>query len=210
MIVAGGSGTRFGSAKQYLSIGGRRILDRSVDTARACSDGVVIVVPAADVAREGGVAGGDSRAASVANGLAAVPSDATVICVHDAARPLASEALYRAVIDAVGAGADGAVPGVAVTDTIKRVVTEGGQLTVAETLRRDELVAVQTPQAFRADVLRRAHATFDAQEATDDASMVERCGGRIVVVAGDVTNRKITVPDDVAWAEAILGAAEHR
>jgi len=179
-------------------------LDHAVATARSVSDGVVVVVPLPDAHREGGVAGGATRRQSVANGLAGVPNDATVICVHDAARPFASAALYRAVIAAVEAGADAAVPGVAVTDTIK-VVDDG---VVQSTPRRASLVAVQTPQAFRADALRAAHARLpeadEGVEFTDDASMIEASGGRVVVVAGEDDNRKITRPDDLLWARQRL------
>ena len=119
IVVAGGSGRRFGSLKQFEELGGRRVLDLSVDVARQCSDGVVVVVPAEDAERESGVAGGPTRTASVRNGLAAVPADAAVILVHDAARPFASPSHYRTVIGTVTAGADGAVPGLPVTDTVK-------------------------------------------------------------------------------------------
>lgn len=196
-MVAGGSGARFGGPKQYELLGDQRIIDRSVAVARACTDGVVIVVPAADCAREGGVAGGATRSESVRAGLATVPTDATIVCVHDAARPFASSALFAAVVAAVHEGADAAIPGVAVADTIK-VVDENG--VVINTPRRDRLVAVQTPQAFRANVLRAAHAA--GTEATDDAALVEARGGHVVVVAGEDTNRKITHPDDLAWARA--------
>ena len=127
-------------------------------------------------------------------GLAAVPEAAEVIVVHDAARPLASEALFAAVVGAVRDGADAAVPGVPVTDTLRR---RGGGL-----VDRDELVAVQTPQAFAADRLRAVHAT--EPEATDDASLVEAAGGRVVVVDGEPANRKITEPADLAVAAALL------
>jgi 2-C-methyl-D-erythritol 4-phosphate cytidylyltransferase len=148
------------------------------------------------------VAGGSTRSESVRAGLAAVPTSATVICVHDAARPLASAALYEAVIDAVLAGADAAVPGVAVSDTIK--VVAGGAV-VVETLDRGSLVAVQTPQAFRATSLRAAHA--NAGEGTDDAALVERAGGRVVVVPGEPNNLKITVPDDLDRARVLVAAS---
>jgi 2-C-methyl-D-erythritol 4-phosphate cytidylyltransferase len=119
IVVAGGSGRRFGALKQYAELGGRRVVDLAVENARAASDGVILVVPVEDAEREGGVAGGPTRTASVRNGLAAVPDDADVILVHDAARPFASPALFAAVVDAVCAGADGAVPGLPVTDTVK-------------------------------------------------------------------------------------------
>ena len=195
IVVAGGTGSRFGRAKQFDLIGTRRVIDHAADAARLASDGVVLVVPPADVASEGGVAGGTTRCESVRAGLAAVPSEATIICVHDAARPFASAHLFAAVIEAVAQGADGAVPGVAVTDTIKRIDTDS---VVVETPPRETLVAVQTPQAFRASALRAAHAS--GPEATDDAALVESCGGVVVVVAGELTNRKITHLDDLAWA----------
>jgi len=203
-VVGGGTGERFGSAKQYERIGDARIIDMARTTAEACSDGVVVVVPAADVGREHGIAGGETRSASVRNGLAAVPPDADIICVHDAARPLATCDLFRAVIDAVADGADGAVPGVPVTDTIKIVERDGPIVTVRSTPERESLVAVQTPQAFRAATLRAAHAS--GEDATDDAALVEQVGGRVVVVPSDATNRKITDRDDLEWARRAAGA----
>lgn len=199
IVVAGGSGTRFGGAKQYAPLAGRRVLDWSLDAARAHADGVVLVVaaeafdqeePGADVV----VAGGATRSASVRAGLAAVPDDASIVVVHDAARPLASPALFAAVIDAVRGGAAGALPGVPVADTIRH--RDGG------VIDRDPLVRVQTPQAFAAALLRRAHA--GAPEATDDAALVEALGERIVVVDGEPTNDKITGPADLATARAQL------
>ncbi len=198
-MVGGGSAQRYGRPKQYESLGSERVIDRSKRVAGLVSDGVVVVVPAADADREGGVAGGTSRSESVRAGLAAVPLDVDVICVHDAARPLASVALYHAVIAAVVAGADGAVPGVPVADTIKVVGPDG---TVESTPDRDTLVAVQTPQAFAAAALRAAHAS--GGNGTDDASLVEQSGGRIVVVAGESNNRKITLPDDLAWVRSVI------
>lgn len=201
VIVAAGSGTRFGGAKQYLELAGSRVVDRSVAVAAQVSDGVVVVVPASDVAAESDrltasavVAGGPSRAASVRNGLAAVPHDVAIVCVHDAARPLAGTEVYQRVIDEVRSGAAGAVPVVPVTDTIRSV--DGGAVD------RSTLQAVQTPQAFQAELLRMAHA--DAAEATDDASLVEAAGYSVVAVEGHPRNIKITHPDDLAAAEAWL------
>ena len=164
IVVAGGSGARFGGAKQFAALGDRTVLDLSVATALAHSHGVVAVVPAEEVQRISAhfvsnhavvvVGGGTTRSGSVRNGLGAVPEMAEIVLVHDAARPLASGALYAAVIAAVGAGADGAVPGVAVTDTIKHVTDDG---VVINTPDRARLIAVQTPQAFAASALRRAH-----------------------------------------------------
>lgn len=198
IVVAGGSGTRFGSAKQYEPLAGRRVLDWALDGARRACAGVVLVVPADRVAQEEpsadvAVAGGPTRSASVRNGLAAVPATAGVIVVHDAARPLASLELWGRVIGAVRDGADAALPAVPVTDTLREV---GGA-----TVDRSRFVAVQTPQAFVARVLRHAHAS--CPEGTDDASLVEAAGGRVVTVDGDPVNLKITGPSDLRLAEAL-------
>jgi 2-C-methyl-D-erythritol 4-phosphate cytidylyltransferase len=200
IVVAAGSGSRFGGPKQFADLAGRRVADWAIDAARAVSDGVVLVVPADQVAVEpGAVAGGPTRAESVRRGLATVPTTASVVLVHDAARPFASGALFEAVIAAVRAGADGAIPAVPVADTVKEVDEAG---TVVATPDRHRLVAVQTPQGFRADVLRRAHAT--GAEGTDDASLVEAIGGRVVTVPGEASNRKITAPEDLDWARHLV------
>jgi 2-C-methyl-D-erythritol 4-phosphate cytidylyltransferase len=144
------------------------------------------------------VAGGATRSASVRAGLAAVAPSATIVVVHDAARPLASPALFDAVIGAVRRGADAAVPAVPVPDTVKRV--DGDE--VVETVARDELVVVQTPQAFRADALRAAHTA--GADATDDAALIEATDGRVVIVPGERANLKVTTPADLVMAAAIL------
>ncbi|MFZ9354878.1 MAG: 2-C-methyl-D-erythritol 4-phosphate cytidylyltransferase [Ilumatobacteraceae bacterium] len=195
IVVAAGAGSRFGGPKQFETLGDRRVMDWAVESARESSDGVIVVLPAEVAAREGGIAGGGTRSESVRHGLAAVPKNATIICVHDAARPFANEDDFRRVIEAVAAGADGAVPAIPVADTIK-VVDDTGQVT--RTPPRGSLRAVQTPQAFRAEMLRRAHAALG--EGTDDASLVEAEGGKVVVVDGEVLNRKITTRDDLEWA----------
>jgi 2-C-methyl-D-erythritol 4-phosphate cytidylyltransferase len=206
IVVAGGSGSRFGDRvpKQFLDLGGLRLIDWAIAAAAAACDGVVAVLPtthltATLVPGVVAVAGGASRSASVRAGLAAVPGDAGIIVVHDGARPLATPELFGRVVAAVRAGADGAVPGVPVPDTIKRVDPTDH---VIETLDRPTLRAVQTPQAFSAAVLRAAHAR-DA-EATDDAALVEAAGGRVVVVEGEPANLKVTGPDDLERAEALL------
>jgi 2-C-methyl-D-erythritol 4-phosphate cytidylyltransferase len=199
VVVGGGSGQRFGAAKQYERLGDERVIDRSRRVAESVCDGVVVVVPSGDAERERAVAGGETRSASVRAGLAAVPEEADIVCVHDAARPMAGPELYRRVIEAVRDGADGAVPAVSVSDTIKIVAADGA---VVSTPDRATLVAVQTPQAFRADMLRKAHA--DGGDATDDASLVEAIGGHVVTVPGDVDNRKITDRADLEWANSLL------
>lgn len=201
IVVAAGSGLRFGSAKQFAHIGGKRIVDWAVEEANRHSIGVITVLPAGQATQPGQVEGGATRSESVRRGLAAVPPEATIVCVHDAARPFASRAVYQRVISAVVDGADAAVPGIPVMDTIKEVNASD---VVVGTPRRETLRAVQTPQAFRAESLRRAHS--GGGEGTDDAALVERIGGEVVVVEGEVVNRKITTPEDLEWAEA---HAEH-
>lgn len=211
IVVAGGSGQRFGRPKQFSLLGDRPVLEWAIDACRPCSAGVVLVVPAglehgdtygADVV----VGGGPTRADSVRRGLAAVPAGAEVILVHDAARPLASPRLFAAVLHALDEEAvDGVVPGVPPGDTIK-TVDEAGNVT--GTLARAGVVAVQTPQAFMAGVLRRAHARVEGSgtAATDDAVLVEELGARVRVVTGDAGNLKITTPEDLATAERLLSA----
>ena len=157
--------------------------------------------PARGVVTAGGrtvivTAGGSTRSESVRAGIAEVPEEADVILVHDAARPLAGDALFADVTAAVVSGADGAVPAVPVTDTIRHAGNGP--------LDRSQLRAVQTPQAFRADVLRRAHAS--GGEATDDATLVEAAGGKVLLVDGEPDNIKITTPGDLQVAEALLAA----
>lgn len=203
VVVAGGSGSRFGGYKQFAQLAGRPLVDWSCQAARAACAGVVLVVPAAVVDRyrdQGAraVVGGDSRAASVRAGLEALPDGAEVIVVHDAARPLSSPRLWAAVLGAVEAGADGAVPCLAVADTIKQRQDDGRLVT----LDRARLLASQTPQAFSAPALRAAHA--GGREATDDAALVEAMGGKVVHVDGEVTNLKITTHVDLVLAEALI------
>jgi 2-C-methyl-D-erythritol 4-phosphate cytidylyltransferase len=210
IVVAGGSGRRFGQMKQFSALGGRPVLEWAVAACRPWSAGVVLVVPATPGGHDlhgadAVVTGGATRADSVRCGLEAVPADAEVIVVHDAARPLASPALFDAVLAAVdGGGADGAVPGMPPSDTIK-AVDESGR--VISTLDRAALVAVQTPQAFRAAVLRRAHEQAPST-ATDDAMLVEALGGTVQVVPGEPGNLKITGPGDLQAAERLLAARE--
>lgn len=166
----------------------------------------MVVVPAdlADepVAGATVVAGGPTRSASVRAGLAALPDDATYVLVHDAARPAASPELFASVRDALIAGAQAVIPGLPVVDTIKQVEDRAGQRVVARTLDRATLVAVQTPQGFRVDRLREAHAA--GGEATDDAGLVEALGVEVVVVPGEASNAKLTDPADLGAIEATI------
>jgi 2-C-methyl-D-erythritol 4-phosphate cytidylyltransferase len=204
VVVAGGRGDRFGAPKQFSEVGGARLVDHAVAAAGAVCDEVVVVLPTG-VAWEGGpvqavVTGGSTRSESVRAGLAAIADDVDIVVVHDAARPLATSELFELVIDAVRAGADAAVPALEVTDTLKRV--EGAR--VIDTVARDRLVAVQTPQAFRAETLRSAHEC--GGDATDDAALVEAAGGTVVIVPGDPCNVKVTTVADLVLATTLLEA----
>jgi 2-C-methyl-D-erythritol 4-phosphate cytidylyltransferase len=200
IVVAAGSASRFGQPKQYQPLGDRRVLDWSLRSARAVSNGVVLVVPIEhaddhEPLADHIVSGDATRSGSVRAGLSAVPDDADTILVHDGARPLAPPELFADVLAEIRSGADAVVPAVAVTDTVRS--RTGG------VVDRADLVLVQTPQGFRAPALRRAHA--DGQrDGTDDASLVEANGGRVVLVTGQPTNIKITYPTDLLVAEALL------
>ncbi|HWC33072.1 MAG TPA: 2-C-methyl-D-erythritol 4-phosphate cytidylyltransferase [Actinomycetota bacterium] len=216
LLLAAGRGTRLGSdrPKALVDVGARSLLDRSLEAISRWTgvDGVVVAAPpgnvddVSEVARRGTVEivavveGGATRQESVARALDAVPQGCDVVVCHDVARPFATAALCAAVLDALG-DADGAVPAMPVSDTVKRV----SGTVVVETVPRDDLVAAQTPQAFRRGALEDAHrdARAAAVVSTDDAALLERLGMRVVVVPGDPMNIKITVPKDVAAAEAI-------
>jgi 2-C-methyl-D-erythritol 4-phosphate cytidylyltransferase len=147
------------------------------------------------------VTGGATRADSVAAGLAEVPDEAVVVMVHDAARPLVSDAVLSRVLGALDEGVDGVVPALPISDTVKRVAAAR----VVETLDRAALVAVQTPQAFVATKLRAAFAA-SRTDATDCASLVERIGGSIAVVEGDPLLVKVTTREDLARVEALASS----
>lgn len=210
VIVAAGSGTRAGGdlPKQYARVGGRALVAHAhaAFARHPAVDEVVVVVAAGmeGAARDtiGGevklVVGGATRRESVAHGLAAAAAlRATRVMIHDAARPFPP----AGVIAAVAAELDhheGALPALPVADTLAR----GGDL-LGEVVSRDGLLRVQTPQGFRLDAILRAHAEWPAgEEATDDAQMVRRLGGRVAVVQGDPVLDKVTHPSDFALAEA--------
>ena len=202
IVVAAGRGDRFGGPKQFLELAGVRLVDRAVTACTDVCDAVVVVLPPG-VAWDGpavhaAVRGGATRSDSVRAGLAALPTTVDVVVVHDAARPLASRAVFDAVIDAVRAGADAAVPGLPVADTLKRAE---GDRSVA-TLSRDDVWQAQTPQMFRLAVL--TDALKRTKDATDEASAIEAIGLRPKLVAGSAENIKVTHPDDFAIAEALL------
>ncbi len=189
VVVAAGRGTRFGAPKHAVPIDGVPMWELSVRVFESLGIPVVVV---GDV--PGGVPGGPRRRDSVAAGLDTV-GDAEFVLVHDAARPMLDPSLVTTVVDELRrSGADGVVPALPVTDTVKRVAGE----VVVGTVDRSELVVVQTPQGFRSEVLRAAHAIDPDEDVTDDAGLVERLGGTIRWVPGDPANVKITYPDDLA------------
>jgi 2-C-methyl-D-erythritol 4-phosphate cytidylyltransferase len=214
IVVAGGSGRRFGGqvAKQFQPLGGRPML--AVTASRfiglpGLARLIVVAVPAAFEECHALLAplglpfrlapAGAERQQSVASGLANVDPDCAVVAVHDAARPLVRREHVVACIDAARA-TGAAILATPVPDTVKRV-SDGR---IVGTVERADLWLAQTPQAFRVDVLRRAHAAGTADAATDDAALVERLGLSVAIVAGDPSNRKITTQDDLIWAEAFL------
>ncbi len=215
IVAAGGTGQRAGVAKQWIALGGESVLRRSARSLAACDlvDEIALVVPAGEEqrgAREVAgldkpirvVPGGAARADSVRAGLDAL-RETGVVLVHDAARPFASPALARAV--ALAAARDGAaLAAVGAVDTVKR----GEGQRVRETLDRRAIWLAQTPQGFRAELLRRAFAAAGgaAAEATDECQLVERLGEPVTIVPGEAGNFKITSAGDVARARALTEA----
>jgi 2-C-methyl-D-erythritol 4-phosphate cytidylyltransferase len=211
LIVAAGSGERLGMdrPKALVELAGRTLLQWSVDALRAVPaiERIVVALPAGADAPEGtsGVRGGTVRSESVRLALAAAGMGDPVL-VHDAARPLLTTELARATIEALEADEtiDGVIAAVPMTDTVKRV--SGG--VVLQTLDRDELWAVQTPQVFRRAALEQALDVSDEllAQATDDAWLIERAGGRVGVVESTRENLKITTPHDLVVAEMLLAS----
>lgn len=202
VVVGAGSGTRFGSFKQFENVRGASLFSWSIRALRDHVDGVVAVVPPvapapSDVAEfvDVVVSGGASRSASVRAGLAAIPGSADWVLIHDAARPCCAPEVVERVIDALANGRHAVVPTVAVIDTIKTMSPSG---TLA-TLDRNALRAAQTPQGFVVAELKRAHAAAQAGggEATDDGAVMEDVGVEVWSVAGDVDNIKVTTRDDL-------------
>jgi 2-C-methyl-D-erythritol 4-phosphate cytidylyltransferase len=205
IVPAGGSGERLGvdRPKAFVVCAGRPLLEWSIEVLSAICDRVIVAAPAGYL-RPGWVVGGTSRSASVRNALDAAPEARTVV-VHDAARPLVTRELVESCLASL-MGVDGAIAAATVNDTIKQTYPDG---TVERTLDRSRLWAVQTPQVFRADVLRRALAIDDEllAAATDDASLVEAAGGSVRVVEAPPDNLKVTTAVDLLVAERILGSS---
>jgi 2-C-methyl-D-erythritol 4-phosphate cytidylyltransferase len=210
ILVAAGSGQRLGAEvpKAFCLVRGRTLLEYAHErfTAHPLVRDVIVVAPVERVgpaeALTGStvVAGGATRQASVAAGLAALASDVEAVLVHDVARAFAPVAVIERVIAALDAGADAVIPVRPITDTIKQVDADGR---VVQTVDRSTLVAVQTPQGFRRSVLAAAHRAAPQAEVTDDAGLVEAYGGTVVVVDGADESFKITHPWDLALAEAV-------
>jgi 2-C-methyl-D-erythritol 4-phosphate cytidylyltransferase len=210
LIVAAGSGERLGAdrPKAFVELAGRPLVQWSIDALRAVEgiDRIVLALPPGAAAPSGvdAVEGGATRSDSVRRALDAAPQGDPVL-VHDAARPLVSAELARQVLAALerDRDADAAIAAVPVTDTVKRVDGAGA---VSETLDRSELWAVQTPQVFRRSALERALDVSPEQlaRATDDAWLIERGGGRVVVVGASAENLKVTTPFDLRLAELLL------
>jgi 2-C-methyl-D-erythritol 4-phosphate cytidylyltransferase len=215
LLLAAGEGRRLGWAipKAFVPVGGRPMLEYSLVSIAQCGviDSVVLVVPRAENRRVAAllselkdgslidtvVSGGDTRQASVRQGLDALPERTEVVICHDAARPFASPALFVRVVEGLS-GAEGAVPVIPTHDTVKRVV--GGR--VVHTLPREEIGLTQTPQAFLVGALKAAHerALGDETDATDDAVLLEGAGFGVAVVEGEPWNFKITFAEDLARA----------
>lgn len=216
LVVAAGSGERLGASepKALVACGGRPMLQWSLEALAAVPEitQIVVALPArvdaAGVLPPGvtGVPGGTERSHSVRAALNAIDGVHELVLVHDAARPLITPGDIARVLRAVAGNVDGATAAAPVTDTIKVVEPDG--VTVARTLDRGSLWAVQTPQAFRRPVLERVLAQPDAvlAAATDDASLVEAAGGRVVVVPTSPDNLKVTTPLDLQLAELLLSA----
>lgn len=217
IVLAAGRGERLGGGepKGFVTVGGFTLLEHALRTVEACPEirSAVVAAPpgleqrASTLARgaskvEAVIGGGRSRQESVRLGLAALPDGIDAVVAHDVARPFASPALFRVVLEAL-VEADGAIPVVRVTDTVKRIA-DGG----VETLPRDGLVLVQTPQAFRRAALEQAHrrAAREGYASTDDAALLERDGARIATVAGDPANIKVTTREDLRLAETLASA----
>jgi 2-C-methyl-D-erythritol 4-phosphate cytidylyltransferase len=220
IVVAAGQGTRMGAAggKGFLAVGAQPMAIYSIRTLVQLSDllSIVLVVGSEQQGRAASIlsdygpwpvpihlaCGGAERQDSVNAGLALVGSGADLIAVHDAARPFVPLRCFQACIETAAHGG-AAIVAVPAHDTIKVVDTRHQ---VVETLDRRTVWLAQTPQVFRADLLRRAYAQAraDGYTATDDATLVERLGATVQVVPGESVNRKITTPDDLLWAESHL------
>lgn len=203
IVLAGGRGSRYGRLKQLEELAGSRLVDHTVGAARRTCDRVALVLPPGlqwDGAPVDALAtGGDHQSESLRAGLAAVPDDAGILVLADPAHPLAADRIFRDVVAAVRAGADGAVPVVPLLEVVQRV--QDG--VVVETLPNRDAVLTQSPQAFRADLLRAAHA--DAPRPVENSGMLAARGHRIVTVPGDPANLHVATEEDLAVVRRLAG-----
>lgn len=222
IIVAGGSGTRFGSEvpKQFLPLDGKAVLMRTIEKFDQAGAAIVVVLPAEhqqmwiDMCNESNfpvthtvATGGKTRFESVKNGIAAIENlnDSDLVAVHDGVRPLASvELINRCYDTALAAGT--AIPVVNPSDSIRQVMEDG----TSRQLLRSSLRAVQTPQTFRGELLKGAYDVDESPLFTDDASVVESVGYQVTLVEGEVTNIKITTPIDMIIAKELITGVDNR
>jgi 2-C-methyl-D-erythritol 4-phosphate cytidylyltransferase len=219
IVAAAGDSRRMGlpdgESKQFLLLGGEPILSYSVRRLITMDivHGLVVVLHPSHTVRFASellafddskplliAEGGATRSDSVRAGLVEVPDSATAIAVHDGARPLFARHVFERCVEALG-DADGAVPGIEISDTLKRTDRQGN---VAATVDRRDLWAAQTPQVFRAAALRDVYARPDTNGATDDAVLLERCGYVVSLVPSTPANVKITTPADISLAGALM------
>ncbi|WP_052667091.1 IspD/TarI family cytidylyltransferase [Nitriliruptor alkaliphilus] len=205
LVLAAGEGARFGRRKQFVSAAGHRLVDLAVRAATSTCDRVVLVLPAGQTwdgpPVDAVVVGGDDRGASVRRGLDAIDETHGTVLIHQAANPLASTGTIRALLAAVDAGAAAAVPGLRPADLARRA-PDG---VLGEVIGRDDLVLVQTPAAFRLDVLRAAHAR--GGPAIEETTLVTACGFAVQIIPGDPRNLHVATPEDLEIVAALLTAA---
>ena len=213
IIVAAGSGTRMGRPKQFLPLGGKTVAEWSLEMFLAVEEieRVVLVMSPENVKAHGArlssarvtvVEGGATRMGSVRNGFKEIPEDIEVVAIHDGARPLVTPSLIRSCMDeAYESGA--ALPAVPVKDTLKKVTSK--QLWISGTPARSAFWAAQTPKCYRRDILEEALSRFpDEKDATDESQLVEKSGHKVKIVPSTYENFKITTPEDLIMAEALL------
>lgn len=211
ILLAAGQGKRFGEKKQFIKLKGEPLFQYSINTINKIDEitDVILVLPEEDVERIKifsfknikKVIGGKERQYSVYNALQEI-SNADIVIVHDTARPFATEKMFLDGIKNIKKGFDGSITAIPSKDTIKKVKENK----VIETLKRDELYIIQTPQTFKFDILKKAHEKAKQENflGTDDSSLVERIGGNITINEGSILNFKITTKEDLILANCLL------
>jgi 2-C-methyl-D-erythritol 4-phosphate cytidylyltransferase len=214
ILLAAGKGERFGEKKQFIKLKGEPLFQYSLNTLNKIDeiDEIILVLPEEDIERikifsfknVKKVKGGDERQESVYNALKEIESD--IVIVHDAARPFATESMFLDGIKNIKKGYDGSITAIKAKDTIKKVKDNK----VIETLNREELYIVQTPQTFKTEILKKAHEKAIEYKfvGTDDSSLVERIGGNITINKGSILNFKITTKEDLILANCLAGKGQ--